>query len=109
MNYRLTISGRGPALAMVALLSLALLFCLMNSCLLPHSHHGEAGDLDMLHGVCGPALTVAFLASNLMFVLMSWWLLTTPGVLSFRRLAAPSGPASEVRSPLVDRSSLSRL
>ena len=83
MNYRLTVSGRGPALAIVVLLTLGLLFCLVNSCLLPHSHHGEAGDVDMLRGVCGPALTVAFLASNLMFVSMSWWLLTSPGVSPF--------------------------
>jgi len=80
MNHHLTVSGRGRALAMVVLVAIGLLFCLANGCLLPHPHHGETGDVDMLRGVCGPAVTVDVLASALVFVSMSWWLLTSLGV-----------------------------
>jgi hypothetical protein len=84
MNYRLTRSGKGPpAVTLAVLLTFALLFCLAHRQMHSgpaHNHHGEAGGADTLHGICGGALTVAFLASSLMFLSMSWWLLTNLGI-----------------------------
>jgi hypothetical protein len=58
------------ALVVIALLGLAVVLCLV------HGSHQEAGDLDMLHGACSPALIVSFFAAGLVFVSMNWWLLT---------------------------------
>jgi hypothetical protein len=59
------------ALVVVALLGLAIVLCLV------HGSHQEAGDLDMLHGACSPALIVSVFAAGLVFVSTNWWLLTS--------------------------------
>ena len=73
MNHRLgrTRPRHRVALVVIALLGLAVVLCLV------HGSHQEAGDLDMLHGACSPALIVSFFAAGLVFVSMNWWLLAS--------------------------------
>jgi hypothetical protein len=73
MSHRFgrTRSRNRAALVVTALLGLAFVLCLV------HGSHQEAGDLDMLHGACSPALIVSVFAAGLVFVSMNWWLLTS--------------------------------